>query len=127
MKFDFEKIYEHIGYLFYGLASRDSNLTPSDLVKLTDFIEHWWKPDANGNHALYRHLTDCIHQGVKYAVDNKMPAHHALESFRTYFLIHAFAFGSALRSKILSAAPEIMKGSTVRWTDEVDHVLELSS
>jgi hypothetical protein len=109
MKVDFDRISEHIGYLFYALASEDQKLLSSDLSRITDIIENVWKGQPNGDHSLHGHLTHCINEGIRYALDNRMESAEALQSFKTYFLMHPMAFGSGLRSNILSSADQIIK------------------
>ncbi|MEO5603839.1 MAG: hypothetical protein ABIR06_23175 [Cyclobacteriaceae bacterium] len=53
------------------------------------------------------HLVDCIHAGIRYAVDNLTSSSEALESFRNYYKIHALLFGKTLREKIVSSAIKI--------------------
>jgi hypothetical protein len=108
MKVNFEDIYEHIGFLFFAVASRaKGRLSPSALIKLTEIIEKEWRPVSGGDVALNMHLVDCIHAGVRYAMDNLTAPSSALESFRNYYTIHALPFGKALREKIISSALKI--------------------
>lgn len=109
MKENFENIYEHIGYLFYALVRGEVALSTAQLVKLTELIERMWKPMSNGNPELHLHLVDCIHAGVKYAVENRMSREHALSSFRTYFQIHGLPFGIELKKKVISSVLAIQK------------------
>ncbi len=104
MKFNFEDIYKHIGYLFFGLASEKGILSNADLLKLTDHVEKTWRPLVEGDPVLQKHLVDCIHAGIRYAIENSMSADHALSSFRDFFQIHSLAFSKKLKEKIFNSA-----------------------
>ncbi len=109
MKYNFESLYEHIGYLFYGLVTRNGKISASDLLKLTELVDNTWKPGPTGDQTLSVHLADCIHRGIRYASINAMSTAHALESFKVYFSTHALGFGGALRERIVSSASTIVK------------------
>ena len=91
----------------YSLACGGRKMTKADLVKLNDTIESTWRPVVNGDATLNMHLVDCIHDGVKYAVENEMDANHALESFSGYYAIHAMAFSKIFKERIVTSATEI--------------------
>jgi len=109
MKYNFENLYEHVGYLFYGLVRRDDGISATDLLKLTEFVNNTWKPAASGDPMLSTHLAEHIHQGIRYAFTNRMTTRHALESFKEYFIVHALGFSGTLRERILSSAHTLRK------------------
>lgn len=108
MKVDFESIYRHIGHLFYGLAFNAKNPTVEQVVKLTDLIETIWKPVAGGDAGLHLHLVDCIHDGIRSAIENGMSSGQALSSFNTYYQIHPLPFGQSLKEKIMATVLAIV-------------------
>ena len=110
MKYNFETLYEHIGYLFYGLVSRDREISASDLLKLTEYVEVTWKPGASGDSLSGVYPPDYILRGIRYASANRMPEQHALDSFKTYFIMHALGFGGTLREQILASVLTIGRG-----------------
>lgn len=125
MKVNYENIYEHIGYLFYALASGKGKLSSAELVRLTDMIEKTWKPITNGDPVLHMHLVDCIHAGVRYAIDNLMRPDHALTSFCDYFRIYSLPFSKTLKEKIIGSAVLILKEfSGNRQNEHVETDLE---
>jgi len=109
MKYNFENLYEHVGYLFYGLVRRDDGISATDLLKLTEFVNNTWKPAASGDPMLSTYLAERIHQGIRYAFTNRMTTRHALESFKGYFTMHALGFSGTLRGLILSSIQTIQK------------------
>lgn len=109
MKVNFENIYEHIGYLFFALASKDGELPTDRLNKLTELIENIWRPITIGDPILNMNLVNCIHTGVKYAIQNEMSAEHAMTSFIDYYRIHSLPFSKALKEKILASSIQIIK------------------
>lgn len=109
MKYSFESLYEHIGYLFYGLIRRNGVISASDLLRLNELVDNGWKPQATGDQTLSVHLADCIHRGIRYAATNAMSTQHALQSFKQYYAIHALGFSAALRERILASVTEIVK------------------
>lgn len=102
MKIDFENIYEHIGFLHYGVASRSGGLSASSLTRLKDFIEKTWQPETSG-YSLTQHLIDSIHEGVRFASENKMSSEHAISSFADFYKMHSLPFSEALKAKIISS------------------------
>ena len=92
-----------------ALASGKGKLSSAELVRLTDIIERTWKPITNGDPVLHMHLVDCIHAGVRYAIDNSMRPDHALTSFFDYFRIHSLPFSKTLKEKIIGSAVLILK------------------
>jgi len=109
MKYNFETLYEHVGYLFYGLISREGRISATDLLKLTEFVDKNWKPHASGDPTLSVHLADCILKGVRYASTNTMKSPRALESFKEYYIIHALGFSGMLRERIQSSVQMIKR------------------
>jgi hypothetical protein len=103
MKYNFDNLYEHVGYLFYGLVCQEGRISASNLLKLTEFIDQTWRPQAAGDPVLSMYLADCIKMGVRYGSINKMTTTHALESFKGYFIMHALGFNGTLRERILSS------------------------
>jgi hypothetical protein len=109
MKYNFESLYEHIGYLFYGLVSRNGKISATDLLKLTELVDNTWKPGPTGDQTLSVHLADVIHRGIRYASTNMMTTPRSIDSFKSYFTIHSLAFSSALRERILISVDTIIK------------------
>jgi hypothetical protein len=109
MKYNFENLYEHVGFLFYGLVRSDGGISATDLIKLTEFVDTTWKPVASGDPTLSVHLADRILQGIRFASSNKMTTPHAFESFKEYFVLHALSFNVILRDRILASLQSIRK------------------
>jgi hypothetical protein len=109
MKYNFESLYEHIGYLFYGLVSRNGRISATDLLKLTELIDNNWKPAQTGDQTLSVHLADVIHRGIRYASTNAMTTSHSIDRFKSYYSIHSLAFSDALRERIVTTVSTIIK------------------
>jgi hypothetical protein len=108
MKVNFESLYEHIGYLFYGLACRNGELSTAQFAKLADLIEANWRPAINGDPGIYLHLVDCIHGGIRYAQENDFDSEEAMSSFSNYYEIHPLPFSEPLKEKVLASAALIV-------------------
>jgi hypothetical protein len=109
MKYNFENLYEHIGYLFYGLVRQDGGISATDLLKLTEFVNNTWNPAASGDPTLSVYLAERIHSGIRYASTNLMTTPHAIESFKEYFTLHALGFSGTVKERILSSVQTIQK------------------
>jgi hypothetical protein len=109
MKVNFESIFEHIGYLFYGLACRNGDLSTAQFLKLSDLIEATWRAKTSGDPGIYLHLVDCIHGGISYAQENGFDSQEAMVSFTNYYQNHSGPFGEPLKEKIFATASAIVK------------------
>ena len=106
MKVYFEHMYEHIGYLFYALATEHGKLNGVTLEKLIRLIDQQWYPPDNGT-TIESHLASHLHSGVRKAFDTSMPAFEAFDYFKSYFDIHGDPYGQPLRSKMFATANTI--------------------
>jgi hypothetical protein len=131
MKVHFELIYEHIGQLFYAVASERSKLDPITYDTLKRLIDQEWNSKVNGDSTLQSHLLDNLHAGVHNAMRDLLSAEHAFENFVTYFALHSFPFSEPMRSKILSTAKTIASefsgGTKSEFVSKLETVLELKS
>jgi len=109
MKFNSEDLYEHVGYLFYGIACENTRLSAGNLLKLNQFIDRMWRITICDDVSLSKHLADCIHGGVRFASVNSMSVNHALASFTGYFNMHPSIFGQKLRDGILLSVDMLLK------------------
>lgn len=101
MKVYFEDIYEHIGYLFYAVASERMKLNTESLDKLMRLVDQQWYPAGNGT-TLEAHLAGELHSGCRKAMNSIMSPEQAFDHFQQYYEVHALPFGQPLRSKILA-------------------------
>ncbi len=109
MKFNSEDLYEHVGYLFYGIACEDARLSAGNLLRLNQFIDCMWRLAICGDVSRSKYLADCIHRGVRFASVNNMTVNHALASFTVYFIMHRSIFGQKLRQGILLSVDMLLK------------------
>lgn len=106
MKVNFDHIYEHIGYLFYALATESRQV---DSAILQTWIDQHWFPDPSRATDLQLHLVECLHTAMRQAFDNAMTPAHAFGEFRLYYEIHRIPFGPELRAKITSVATALVR------------------
>lgn len=109
MKYNSEDLYEHIGYLFYSIACEGARISARNLLKLNQFVDATWSLTICADPGLSKHLTECIHRGIRYASVNGMSENHAFDSFSVYFIIHTEGFGSALKEGILSSVDRLLE------------------
>lgn len=107
MKTSFEKLYEHVGYLFYALAAEHGKLSSADYLKLKEIIDRYWAGSAHGDLRLQPYLNGYVLSlngyllsGVRNAIDEGMDADEAFLFFENYYAVHKLFFGSALKEKI---------------------------
>jgi hypothetical protein len=108
MKVDFEILYEHIGYLFYALASEFHNLSPYEDSKLNELIDEHWKVLHTKETTLDLRLNEQLHAGVHNAMAALWGPDQAFQAFKCFYLIHKISFGEPLRKKIQKCSDEIV-------------------
>jgi hypothetical protein len=113
MKANFESIYEHVGYLFYALASEDKKLSFTDFDTLKSVIAQNWKPAINSETGLQCHLVDCIYNSLWVGFHNHMDSNTAFELFDNFYLVHELNFANSFRDKIFVTANAIVHEFTV--------------
>lgn len=106
MKVYFEHIYEHIGYLFYAVATERRKLNPVSFGKLRRVIDLQWSSSTNGQ-TTESNLLGYLHSGLRNAFDTSMDSVKAFDDFTSYYDIHNVPFSSTLRSKIFNTAKTI--------------------
>lgn len=94
--------------MFYALAFDREDPPAVQVVKLTELIERIWKSATGGDPGLHLHLVDCIHEGVRYALENGMSSKEAMSSFRNYYLIHPTPFSQSLKEHIMTTVVSIL-------------------
>jgi hypothetical protein len=107
MKANFEGIYEHIGYLFYALASEQRSLSEYDLKKLTLEIAEAWQPLTNVDSTLHDSLIKHMNDAITLCHNEAMPSNNAFELFEDYYFVHHGNFSQAFEDKILLVATEL--------------------
>lgn len=100
MKVNFDKIYEHIGYLFYALAAERGKLTSADRAKLARIIDHNWGILKEGKSPLQAHLKNDLMIGIDHAFDLSMNTKEAYALFENYYLLNKLPFNHTLKDKI---------------------------
>lgn len=106
MKINFEQIYQHIGTLFYAIASERGKLNAITYDTLRRLVEHEWSvtPELD---SLEVHMIDCLRSATRNAFDEALTAETAFGQFTAYFSLHSIPFGKPLRAKILATAKTI--------------------
>ena len=109
MKVNFENIYDHIGHLFFAIAYHHKPLSVIEEIRLNDLVDEMWRSETVSDPLLNKQLVDCIHEGIKEAMENRMSSTGAWNSFLNYYTLHSFPFSIPLRQKILSTSIRIAK------------------
>jgi hypothetical protein len=107
MKANFESLYDHIGYLFYALASEQKPLSEYDMKKLETEISESWQPLTSVEPALHYSLIKHLNQTITECHKESITSNNAFEIFEDYYCVHHSNFGDNLQHRILSAATEI--------------------
>lgn len=131
MKVYFEHIYEHIGYLFYAIASERGKLNAVSLDKLNRLIDQQWHPAGNGA-TIETHLAACLHAGIRTAIDSAMSPEEAFDLFHNYYEVHTLPFGQPLRLKIQATANTLAaefsgNGTRSHFIEALEKLLEVRS
>jgi hypothetical protein len=107
MKANFESLYDHIGYLFYALATEQKPLSELDMKKLQMEISESWQPFTNAESMLHYSFLKHLNNSITECFINDLSSNNAFEVFEDYYFIHRLNFGDSLQQKILAAANEI--------------------
>jgi uncharacterized protein YejL (UPF0352 family) len=108
MKANFEILYEHIGYLFYALASEFHKLSSYEDSKLNELINEHWKILDSKEAPLQLLLNEHLHNGVHNAMSVSWNPDQAFRMFEDFYLVHRISFGDTLREKIQKCSDEIV-------------------
>ena len=87
MKADFEILYEHIGYLFYALASEFHVLSYYENRKLNELIDEHWKVLHPMEAPLHLRLNEHLHTGVHKAMSASWSSEHAFKMFEDFYCV----------------------------------------
>ena len=109
MKVTFEALYEHIGYLFYALASEFHKLSAYEDSKLNELIDGHWEVLPLREAPLHLRLNEHLHAGVHHAMAASLPPQQAFKMFEDYYLVHKLSFGDTMRDKIQQCSDEIVR------------------
>jgi hypothetical protein len=109
MKANFEALYDHIGYLFYALASEQKTLSKYDMKKLEAEISESWQPLTSAEASLHYSLIKHLNNTITNCQSDGLTCNNAFEVFEDYYSIHHSNFGDNLQHKILAAANEVSR------------------
>lgn len=109
MKADFEILYEHIGYLFYALASEFHVLSYYENRKLNELIDEHWKVLHPMEAPLHLRLNEHLHTGMRNAMAASWNPNQAFKAFKDFYLVHRISFGQTLRDKIQKCSDQIIR------------------
>jgi len=107
MKANFESLYDHIGYLFYALASEQKTLSKYDMKRLETEISESWQPLTSAEASLHYSLIKHLNNTITNCQSDGLTSSNAFEVFEDYYSIHYANFGDDLQHKILAAANEV--------------------
>lgn len=109
MKVDFEILYEHVGYLFYALASEFHKLSSYEDSKLNQLIDQHWRVLHPNESPLDLRLNEHLHNGLHKAMSATWGPGQAFKMFEDFYFVHRISFGEALRAKIEKCSEEIVR------------------
>ena len=101
MKYNFENIYEHLGYLFFSVATPRGELSADSYLTLRSIISQHWLP-AGADTTLDARLAMHIFKAIDTAVAEKVTRANALGYFKSFYHIHRMAFSASFRHKIIA-------------------------
>ena len=107
MKANFESLYEHVGYLFYAVASEQRNLSTYDLARLKGEIIEALLPLTNIEPTLHYTLLKHVNNAIEQSCNESLTGNNAFEMFEDYYFVHRANFSPTFENKILVAASAI--------------------
>jgi hypothetical protein len=109
MKANYESMYQHIGCLFYALASEERTLSTYDLNKLKTEIAETLQPLTTGDAQFHYRLVKSIHDGINECHIDSLSGFNAFELFEDYYLVHHLNFSTTTQEQILQASNQISR------------------
>ena len=107
MKAYFDSLYEHIGLLFYAIASERGKPDTTEFLSLKHMVEADWGLPSDDRLPIENNLSQHLYSGLQSAFENSIHPESAFDCFRDYYQVHAISFGDALKAKIIATAHSI--------------------
>lgn len=109
MVVNYQRIYEHTGYLFYAVAAADGTIKPAELSAIKDLINKEWLPLEDSTDEFGTDAAHYILMTIDILMDRSVSADGAFSVFKDYFEAHKAAFTEPVRKKIYLTANAIAR------------------
>ncbi len=97
---NYQKIYEHLGQLFYAIAAGDNTVKPVEIQRLKDLVNEKWLPLEG---TVDEFSTDAAHYILivfDYLLDQNTSAEAAFHIFEEYYKDNRDEFTATLKRRI---------------------------
>lgn len=125
MEVNYQRIYEHAGYLFYAVAAADGAVKEAEVAAIKDLITKEWLPLEDSTDEFGTDAAHYIFMTFDVLMDRGLPADEAYEVFKDYFNSHATAFSGTVRKKIRETATAIARAFAGKNKAESKYLKEL--
>lgn len=107
MEINYQRIYEHAGYLFYAIAAADGAVKDAEVAVFKDLVSKEWLPLEDSTDEFGTDSAHYIFMAFDTLLDRVAPPEEAFATFKDYFEEHHAAFSPSIRKKIRVTATAI--------------------
>jgi hypothetical protein len=125
MVINYQRIYEHAGYLFYAIAAADGAVKEAELSAIKDLINKEWLPLEDSTDEFGTDAAHYIFMTFDILMDRSLSADEAFAVFKDYFDTHKGAFTEPVRTKIRLTANAIAQAFAGKNKAESKYLKEL--
>lgn len=125
MEINYQRIYEHAGYLFYAVAAADGAVKDAEIATINDLIKKEWLPLEDSTDQFGTDSAHYISITFDNLLDRGVPPDEAFASFKGYFDEHHAAFTDNIRRKLYTTAAAIAKAFAGENKAESGYIKEL--
>lgn len=125
MEINYQRIYEHAGYLFYAIAAADGTVKDAEVAVFKDLVNKEWLPLEDSTDEFGTDSAHYIFISFDNFLDRGVPAEEAFASFKNYFNDHNAAFTAPIRKKISTTAAAIASAFGGKNKAESNYMTEL--
>jgi hypothetical protein len=104
MRINHQRIYEHIGYLFYAVVAADGKIKSSEIELVKKLVSEEWDPAERNRDEFDTDVAEYIYFTFDFLLNQEMDAKEAFGTFKEYLQEHLDAFDEHLLKKILNSA-----------------------
>lgn len=109
MVVNYQRIYEHAGYLFYAIAAADGAIKEAELSVIKDLINKEWLPLEDSTDEFGTDAAHYILMTFDILMDRSASADEAFAVFKDYLEAHKGAFTEPVRKKIRLTAAAVAR------------------
>lgn len=121
------KFYQHIGQLFYAVASADKIVRKDEIEKLKEIVRKEWLPLDN---ATDKFGTDAAYQieiVFEWLTDRETNSEDSFKKFSTYYTEHSYLFADTYKKTIAQTAASIADAYHGKNKSELHILSELNT